>query len=192
MSSESGNLRTVSEAYKLPEDVEAKLMALPPEKQAMAKAMALRLCGWSIRRAASECGVAATTLFETLRRNEPERERVKVREIVEPLAISIAQESGSQTLEALHAGEIAVTQLPIVWGISIDKLHRLHQMDEKKPEQSPLSQLFELLHDGGRLSIEGPDGRRAEVETSRTTTTSASPSATEPPPSLDLPSDPED
>jgi hypothetical protein len=166
----------MASSYKLPEEVQQKLLALPPEKQAMAKAMALRLCGWSYKKAAAEAGVAPTTLFERCRRSETDQERAKVRDVVEPLALSIADESGRQTLEELREGTNRMPA-PVIFGIAVDKLQRLHQMDQRN-DQQPLSQLFELLHSGGRLTVEGPD-------TSRTTIESASPTPTERAPSHD-------
>jgi hypothetical protein len=166
------------EGYKLPEDVQAKILALPPEEQAMAHAMALWCAGWSLRKAATEAGIRDhTTLWRRVQNHEAQRQRAKVRDVVEPLALSLADEAGRQSLEELHSGTNSMPA-PVIFGIAVDKLQRLHQMDQRT-DQAPLSQLFELLHSGGRLTVEGPD-------TSRTTLTSASPSPTERPPSHDI------
>jgi hypothetical protein len=164
------------EGYKLPEEVQQKILALPPREQAMAHGMALWVCGWSLRQAAREAGVAPTTLYERIQANDTGQERAKVRDVVEPLALSLADEAGRQSLEELHTGTNKMPA-PVIFGIAVDKLQRLHQMDQRN-DQQPLSQLFELLHSGGRLTVEGPD-------TTRTTVTSASPTPTERAPSHD-------
>ena len=139
------------------EDDRAALLALPPKQQRLVHGLALWRGGWSVRAASAEAGCPSSTLWENTQRQPADTGRTDVRAAVEPLALEIAVESGKQTLEALRQGDISPQTLPIVFGVSVDKLHRLASMDAQA-QGSPLSRLMELLHTGGKVTIEGPGG----------------------------------
>lgn len=149
-------------AYKLLSTRDKRLLRrmrkLPAWEKKKLQGLALWRAGWSAAAAARKVGMKPSTLQ---RLTSMDREgRQDVQELVKPLAVEIALESGRQTLEALHEGQVKPTQLPVVFGIATDKIERLGRM-ATQAEQSPLGQLMEMLHAGGKVTVEGPTEKGA-------------------------------
>jgi hypothetical protein len=151
-----------------------KLKKLHPWEKKKLRGLALWRAGDSCAEAARKVKMNAKTLQTLTKRDQEGRD--DVRAIIQPLAVEIAMESGRQTLEALHAGEVKPTQLPVVFGIATDKLERLNRM-QAQAAQSPLGQLMEMLHAGGKVTLEGPGGE-AEVTVPHTRRSSEADSRT--------------
>jgi hypothetical protein len=66
---------------------------------------------------------------------------------------------GSSTTDKRDAREISAKDLSIISGIASDKAERLGAA--MSPAHSPLSQLFEMLFQAGRLTVEVPQGSAA-------------------------------
>ena len=137
---------------------------IPLNDPNIAKALALWQQGHSIRGAAAQCGVHHVTLFRRVRdlkQREPQNERQEIALAALREARAIQLEAGRQTLELLQAGEIKPSQVPIVWGIASDKISRLIERGTETDKTPGAAKLFDLLAQGGKLTLEGP-GSAAE------------------------------
>lgn len=133
----------------------AQLAAMPEVKRRICHGIALWLGGWSIRSAAKEAGCSSSALHRNLHKIEPSPFdlRANVAEAALPLALAINEESGRQLAEALDQGEIKPSQLPVVWGISADKLVAIQKTRQEKAPADGLEALLAKLGDGEALEL---------------------------------------
>ncbi len=130
------------------EKVQKALAQMPPEKAAIAEGIALRLQGYSYRKAAEIAGCN----HETLRRNV-QKLGVSERDINQmvrdgaALAYEITDEAGRQTIEALQEGRLKDSQLPIVYGIAMDKLTRIQAQYRGEAAAGALEAVISKLSD---------------------------------------------
>ncbi len=148
---------------EIPEDI-----AECPPAQRIELGLQLHAAGLSLYRAGQIAHVDSGVLSRNARKEPQDRaeQRRKNLQGLAVLAEQIATESGRQTLEALREGAIPTKQLPIVYGISMDKRVGLERALGPSDQGDALGQLAdriqEAVREGASFRLEVSGRERAE------------------------------
>jgi hypothetical protein len=151
-------------------EIHSELAKLPPNKQAIAKGVALWLNGWSINQAATEVGIGKQTMFNHLRKaNLYETDRIKFASIIEKQALILADDAFRLQREKLlqDGHKLSAAELNMIWGTAADKLVKLQQINAQQHDGIALDSLLEKLSnalDGKRVNLSIEDAEPTTID----------------------------
>lgn len=132
---------------------QAGMMIAPELPSRVREALALRSQGKSWRAVAEGLGLSDHRLIYAECRSHDAAMRGDERwKAITHQAMDIAQEAGAQLSEALLDRSIAPSQMPVVYGIAVDKvvgLRRAEQGSQSGDALGAVSQVLERLQSGG-------------------------------------------